>query len=158
MFHQPPAGPKHTSAHWRSCGGVIKLLNGSQKSRREAGEGTTNRLSKSWPGDVSASWVATSLVATEVKKQHLEREMLCFPDWLKCIRLIGFQSEMRDVFNVLSPLLAGPPNSYMPQRKISETHVLLATQTRFCAKFVMQCKYTMQSFSTHSLKRNQPPK
>ncbi|CAM4731540.1 unnamed protein product [Leuciscus chuanchicus] len=80
MFHQPPAGPKHTSAHWRSSGGVIKLLNGSQKSRREAGEGTTNRLSKSWPGDVSASWVATSLVATEAEKQHLEREMLCYPD------------------------------------------------------------------------------
>lgn len=163
MFHQPPAGPKHTSAHWRSSGGVIKLLNGSQKSRREAGEGTTNRLSKSWPEDVSASWVATSPVATEAKNQHLEREMLCYPDWSKCIRLIGFQSEMRDAFNVLSPLLAGPPNSYMPQRKISETYLYTSTYSpsSYANLILFKIRNAMQvrnASYTHNLKRNQPPK
>lgn len=40
---------------------------------------------------------------SEAKKQRLERDLPCYPVWLKCIRLIGFQSEMQDTFRVSRP-------------------------------------------------------
>ncbi len=143
----------------------MPLLNGSQKSRREAGEGTTNRLSKPSPEDVSASWVATSLVATEapwgkVAKQRnsawSESCNVILSGW-NALDSLGFKVKCKTLFE-----LAGPPKNYtlalmLSQRKISKTSyrqvykhtMVLGTKPDSVANSWGDVKYELYSHSCH---------
>lgn len=128
MFHQPPAGPKHTSAHWRSCGGVIEWDAIAEWSSKEQ-KGSWRRHHKqalevvAWGcfsvlgGDVSGGDRSAMRERSEAKKLCLERELPCYPVRLKCIRLIGFQIDMQDMFRVGRP--TRKLYILLPQRNIS---------------------------------------
>ncbi len=128
MFHQPPTGPKHTSVHWRSGGGVIKRdaiaewISEEQKGswrrhHKQALEAVAWGCFSVLGGNVSGGDRSAMRKGSEAKKQRLERELQCYPVRLKCIRLIGFQSEMQDTFRVSGPTQKLYVSPYVASKK-----------------------------------------
>lgn len=125
---------QNTSAHWRSCGCVIKWDAIAEWISKEQ-KGSWRRHHKqalevvAWGcfsvlgGNVSGGDRSAMRERSEAKKQRLERELPCYPVRLKCIRLIGFQSEMQDTFRVSRPtqkLYVSP--SVAPKKNIRNIH------------------------------------
>lgn len=109
MFHQPPAGPKHTSAHRGSCGGVTQWDAIAERFTKAA-MGSLRRNHKQALKVVAWGRCRFSVLGGEegtggersvmrkrsgVEKHSLEREVPHYRVWVKRIRVVGLRNVRR---------------------------------------------------------------